>query len=172
MRRVVLIVLVAMVAAIAGYFAASRNNSQEPNSYQNNGRVHIPRPTTEANEPRLKDTEETISKSGDPVSEAVTALLNPKEGDERAIPNGTKLLSLKIDGGVATLDFSSEFNGVRNYGNTRESLAQNSLRKTLAQFPEVQKMLVRVEGKPFESEHTDWTEPISVRDSNASGRTQ
>ena len=26
---------------------------------------------------------------------------------------------------------------------------------------------VLVEGKPFESEHTDWTEPIPVRDDNA-----
>ena len=48
-----------------------------------------------------------------------------------------------------------------------ESLAQNSLRRTLAQFPEVQKMVVLVEGKPFEGEHADWNEPIPVRDENA-----
>src|SRR5258706_12811253 len=161
MRRVVPIVLVVLVAIVVGYFFGMKTGPQDNNTYRADGRVRIPRPEQKDNEVSLKDQEETIPKSGDPVSAAITTLLNPKKEDERAIPEGTRLLSLKIDGGVATMNFSSEFNGVRNFGNTRESLAQNSLRKTLAQFPEVQKMLVRVEGKPFESEHTDWTEPIS-----------
>ena len=110
MRRVVLIVLVVLVAAVVGYFAGSKNTSQDPSPYRNDGHVRIPRPSNENNEVRLNEKEETIPRAGDPVSEAVTALLNPKTGDERAIPEGTKLLSLKVAEGVATMDFSSELN--------------------------------------------------------------
>jgi hypothetical protein len=49
-------------------------------------------------------------------------------------------------------------------GNEGESTAQKALKRTLSQFKQIDKMLVRVEGKPFASEHTDWSSPISVRD--------
>src|ERR1700687_620688 len=125
MRRAVFIVIVVLIAVVLGYVVGLKNNQQGSNSYQNDGNARIPRPEHRDNEANLKDHGETIPKSGDPVNAAVSALLGPKKGEERVVPVGTRLLSLKVDNGIATLDFSSEFNGVRDYGTTQESLAQN-----------------------------------------------
>jgi germination protein M len=79
-------------------------------------------------------------------------------------PAGTQLVGVSLKEGVATLDFSKEFNALANSGDSVESAAQKALRSTLAQFPEVQKMRVTVEGKAFDSQNTDWTTPFPVRD--------
>lgn len=89
-------------------------------------------------------------------------------------PKGTQLRSVDVKDGVATLDFSKEFNALANSGDTTESLAQKALRGALAKFPEIQKMRVTVEGKAFDSQNTDWSTPFSVRDDapNAGGEGQ
>ncbi|MCW3095348.1 MAG: Sporulation and spore germination [Chthonomonadaceae bacterium] len=97
-----------------------------------------------------------------PIKDALTGLLT-KSGSS-PFPKGTQLKSVSVKDGIATLDFSKEFNALANNGDTTESLAQKSLRAALANFPEVQKMRVTVEGKPFDSQNTDWTTPFPVRD--------
>ena len=42
------------------------------------------------------------------------------------------------------------------------------VKRTLAQFPTVKKMRVTVEGKPFDSQATDWSTPFPVREESAS----
>jgi hypothetical protein len=100
-----------------------------------------------------------------PVKDALTGLI-AQEGSS-PFPKGTRLLSVEVKAGVATLDFSKEFNALANNGDTTESLAQKSLRSALAKFPEVQKMRVTVEGKSFDSQNTDWSTPFAVRDSGS-----
>jgi hypothetical protein len=56
-----------------------------------------------------------------------------------------------------------------NMGDTTESHAQKQLRAALAQFPGIEKMHVTVQGKPFDSQTTDWTEPFPVRDAPYEG---
>jgi hypothetical protein len=97
-----------------------------------------------------------------PIKDALTGLL--AQSGSSPFPKGTQLKSVSVKDGVATLDFSKEFNALANNGDTTESLAQKSLCAALAKFPEVQKMHVTVEGKPFDSQNTDWTTPFPVRD--------
>jgi hypothetical protein len=79
-------------------------------------------------------------------------------------PKGTRLLSADLKDRIVTLDFSQEFNGLANSGESVESEAQKELRSALAKIPGVDKMRVTVEGKPFDSQATDWNTPFSVRD--------
>ena len=89
------------------------------------------------------------------------------KGGHSAIPAGTRLLSINVKDGVAILDVSKEFNALADQGESVESKAQKELRATLAQFPEVHKMRLTVEGKPFDSQATDWNTPFPVRDGEA-----
>lgn len=102
-----------------------------------------------------------------PIKDALTALITTQGFPP--FPKGTQLVSLNLKDGVATLDFSKEFNALANSGDSTESAAQKSLRAALAKFPEVQKMRVTVEGKPFDSQNTDWTTPFPVRDGAPAG---
>src|SRR5262249_7808678 len=105
------------------------------------------------------------------VADAVNKLLAEEktpEGLNSPFPKGTRLLSVSITDRVATLDFSKEFNQLADAGETTESMAQKALRKTLSHFYGVEKMRVTVEGKPFESQATDWGTPFRVEDDRMS----
>ncbi len=91
-------------------------------------------------------------------------LAQQSESDHPFIPKGTKLLSADFKDGVASLDFSREFSTLADSGDTVESQAQKALRRALARINGVEKMRVTVEGKPFESQATDWNTPFPVRD--------
>lgn len=168
MRRILLPLFLALLLAALAAFLAGRF-IRPPEQETGPGMVKIVRPHTDGNEPGVQGETVPIPPGSDPVSAALTALVDTTKDPDKphALPSGTRLLSVKVESGVATVDFSKEFNEVRGYGSTRESQAQNALRQTLAQFKDVERMLVLVEGKPFESEHADWTEPIAVRDENA-----
>jgi hypothetical protein len=97
-----------------------------------------------------------------PIKDALTRLL--AEQSSSPFPKGTRLIALDVKEGIAVLDFSKEFHALANSGDTTESMAMKALRSTLGEFPEVQKMRVTVEGKPFDSQNTDWTTPFPVRD--------
>ena len=101
-----------------------------------------------------------------PVRDAITLALKQHAS---LFPKGTELETVSVHDGVATLDFSSEFNKLANMGDTTESEAQKRLRATLAKFPAVEKMVVTVKGKSFDSQMTDWTTPIPVRDAAEAG---
>lgn len=79
------------------------------------------------------------------------------------IPEGTRLLSLKVEKGIAKVDFSREFADNFAGGSEAESLMVSSILTTLGQFPEVKKALIMVEGKPLETlGHLDLSEPMNV----------
>ncbi len=102
-----------------------------------------------------------------PVKDLMVAVM----ADMNAIPfpKGTQLIGFDLKDGVAVLDFSKEFNALANAGDSTESQVQKGLCATLAKFPEVQKMKVTVEGKPFDSQNTDWTTPFPVRSGATDG---
>lgn len=102
-----------------------------------------------------------------PIKEALTGLLT--QTTSSPFPPGTQLIGVSVKEGVATLDFSKEFNALANSGDSVESAAQKSLRSTLAKFPHVQKMRVTVDGKAFDSQNTDWNTPFPVRDGAQKG---
>jgi hypothetical protein len=123
-------------------------------------------PTDSSSQAPLHDTAEAspVSPGKSPLKEAIVSLLKQ---ETKTFPAGTRLKSVDLKDGVASLDFSSEFNGLANMGESGESLAQKRLQATLAQFPTVEKMRVTVEGRPFDSQATDWNTPFSVRRTGA-----
>jgi hypothetical protein len=82
---------------------------------------------------------------------AMNALLDGPGGAERSgglsttIPDGTDLLGLSIKDGVATVDLSREFESGGGSASVLGRLAQ--VVYTLTQFPSVQSVLFRVEGR-------------------------
>jgi len=81
----------------------------------------------------------------------------------RLFPRGTTVESVTVVSGVATVDFSPEFNRLSNMGDSTESAVQKQLRAALSTVPLVEKMKVTVHGKPFDSQMTDWTSPFPVK---------
>jgi len=65
---------------------------------------------------------------------------------ETAIPQGTKLMSIDVSGGVATVDLSPEFDALREPESMNPSLAQ--ITYTLTQFPTIRRVWVAVRGEP------------------------
>jgi hypothetical protein len=95
-----------------------------------------------------------------PIADAVAEAIKK---NPTLFPKGTALQRIRVRGGVAALDFNSEFGKLGNLGDTVESHTQRKLRAALAQFPAVEKMTITVDGKPYDSQTADWTTPIPVR---------
>ncbi len=175
MRRWALFVLI-LAGVVLGVFVATRRvrPQRPPGSYTGNGVVRIPQARVSGNEVDLESKSARITQKGDPIAAALDVLLQAKPGPQqpRIFPEGVRVLGVRVQDGVATINMSEEFNRLKEMGDTPESLAQRALIQTLAQFPQVRSMLVLVNGKPFQSEHSDWTEPIPVRTESTAGAPQ
>jgi len=92
---------------------------------------------------------------------AIEALLAGPTADETSfgltstIPAGTKLESLDVKDGVATVDLSPEFEPLREPAELAENLAQITF--TLTQFSTIQRVWVAVQGEPIGSQ----SEPLT-----------
>jgi len=88
----------------------------------------------------------------------------PKEsGHFPTIPEGTRLLGIRIEGGIAYVDFSKEFVERHPGGSAGETMTIYSIVNTLAEFPSIQRVKFLVGGKEIETlaGHMDLTEPIA-----------
>lgn len=95
---------------------------------------------------------------------AVNALI-AGTGDKGAvsmIPKGTKLRDIKVEQGVAYVDFSQDLVKKFNGGSTGEIMLVASIVNTLTEFPEVKAVQILIEGKKVEtiSGHMDTSEPF------------
>ena len=103
---------------------------------------------------------------------AIDALLagpDPNDSGERllstAIPDGSRLLGLTIDDGIATVDLSSEFESGGGSLSMFTRLGQMVF--TLTQFPTVESVLFEIEGQPvtvFSSEGIVLDGPVGRAD--------
>jgi len=102
---------------------------------------------TNDNEAVIKEIRELSVKDGEVANAAVMALLEgPKDSSLRnAFPEGTKLLSIKIEGNTATVDFSKQFNQVG--GSVAEIVERVSLVNTLTDIKGIEKVKILIEGK-------------------------
>ena len=98
-----------------------------------------------------------------PVRDSITELIKRDAEGDHVFPANVKVNRVTIDKGVASIDFSAEFSQLANSGESVESAAQKCLRNTLSQFKTIEKMRVTVDGKPFDSQATDWFTPFTVR---------
>ena len=74
--------------------------------------------------------------------------------------DGVQLLSVEVKDHVAILNFNEKLNS--GLGSMAESEFASSLQTVYSQFKELDSVLVQVGGKPFESGHFDYSEPLPV----------
>ncbi|MGB9860069.1 MAG: GerMN domain-containing protein [Moorellaceae bacterium] len=86
-----------------------------------------------------------------------------KEGLARTLPEGTRLLGVKVVEGVAYVDFSREFKTKHWGGSAGESMTLYSVVNSLGKLPGIKKVQFLLEGQKEESilGHADTTEPIA-----------
>ncbi len=78
------------------------------------------------------------------------------------IPAGADVASVKVNGGLAMVDFTPEIQ--KGYGSSEESELINGLLKGLAEFDQIQRAQFSVQGQPLESlGHLELLEPVDVR---------
>jgi germination protein M len=114
-----------------------------------------------------KLTEKTVkapSKDASPEEKALSALNAMAEGEGAPLPKGTKALSVKIEGDLATVDLSKEFKDNFSGGSTDEAQTINAVVNTLGQFEGVKKVQLLVEGQKLESlgGGQELTDPLPV----------
>ncbi len=78
------------------------------------------------------------------------------------IPAETKILSVKINEGVASADFSTELQSKHWGGSSGEGMTLNSIANTLTELDSIDKVQLLIEGKKVESlvGHWDTTVPL------------
>jgi germination protein M len=125
----------------------------------------------DVSDPRLFVVERRRQKTEGIGAAALEALLagpvdREANGDvQTAIPEGTRLLGLDIDDGIATVDLSAEFESGGGSLSMQMRLAQ--VVYTLTQFPTVKGVLFRLDGEPvdvFSGEGIVLDHPVSRRD--------
>lgn len=127
------------------------------------------RPVVNLGQPSSGSSGASTTAPSSPTDRLKAALDTDVSAEKNPYPEGTRVLSVKLDGDTAIIDLSSEFKKLGNLGSQGESDAQSALIKCLAKSPEVQKMRVLVEGKLYEGEHSGEWDAIPVRDKVAGG---
>jgi spore germination protein GerM len=107
-----------------------------------------------------------VDKNDNPARTAI-ALLAAEPIDKslmRVMPASTKLLSLKIQDGVAYANFSSNLKRFGG-GSANEILLVAEIVNTLTEFPEIKSVQILIEGKKAETlgGHLDISEPLPFR---------
>ena len=104
-----------------------------------------------------------------PVDDKYTAaakelVAGTKEPGLTAIfPKGVKVLGVKVEGNLATVDFSKELTHKFIGGSTGEQMLVSALVNTMTEFPEIERVLITVEGERIETiaGHLDTSEPFT-----------
>lgn len=163
-RWILVVLVLALLAFGGGYWYASRRPALAPQP------TGVPtKPSVVVYVPRFVDTRTEweakpvpVGEGQDPLRVALEHLLITRD---TPFPSGTRLLDVKVNNGLAEVDFSREL--IDNFpgGSTTEILIMDSLCKTLAQFSDIERVRILVEGKPVDTigDHLDLTEPVPVR---------
>lgn len=114
-----------------------------------------------------------LAHSQSPARDALQALIDT---DHSPIPDGTSLRGIKIADGLATVDFSREFQSHFHGSETQEAQTVNSVLRTLGQFDAIERVQFLVDGKPIDalsqlplSGPLDVLRPTPTRAARASG---
>ncbi|MDO8585740.1 MAG: GerMN domain-containing protein [Armatimonadota bacterium] len=130
----------------------------------NSVRVYIVK--ISGNEARLTPLTYQVAKSADRRKAAIEKqiAISARGGDSAGlIPRGTRVLSLNVDRGLATLDLSREFVNNFHGGSRQESLTVEAILRTLTQFREITRVRILVEGRSVDTlgGHLVLSEPLS-----------
>lgn len=111
--------------------------------------VVIYRPASDGSETLLPEKVKVTHGEKDLVEKTLIALCSTKPQKaiyEDFVPIGTKVLSLKIENGLATADFSKEL-AKKGQGSYQEMMVVYAIVNTLTEFPEIKKVQILVEGQ-------------------------
>lgn len=163
-RWILTVVVLALLAFGGAYWYTSRRPHLAPRPTG-----VVTKPSVIVYVPRFADTRSEWEAKPVPVGEGEDALRVALEHllitRDTPFPQGTRLLRVSVKDGLAEVDFSREL--IDNFpgGSTTEAMIVESLCKTLAQFSDIEKVRILVEGRRVETigEHIDIGEPIPVR---------
>jgi len=153
-----------------GTITAPPSISNNANPPSNNGNTSTPGPKeatvytvdeAHGDDNALAPVKVSLSDPRSPAKSAVQALI---ETNNSPIPSGTRLLGIKIDGGTASVNFSSEFKKNFHGGDEQEAQAVDSVLMTLGQFHTVDRVQFLVEGNSSDTlgGHADLSAPLDV----------
>jgi len=175
--RVVVVILLAACFGLGAYLVTRPKHPAEapppahtaPPSAQKPApapaKLKVYRVALKNNQPVLCPTEVEAEPGKNPAETALTRLIEQGEGADLAnpIPEGTRLLGLKVENGLATVDLSREFKANFAGGSEQEGLTIGAILRTLGQFPEIKRVQILVEGKTIDSlGHLDLSGPLGV----------
>ena len=128
-------------------------------------KVKIYQVNFEGNQATLRPVECEVPGDQDPAEGALRLLF--EQGDEgglvNPIPKGTRLLSLEVKDGLATVNLSREFSDNFTGGSEEEALTIGAILRTLGQFPEIKKVQFKLEGEALDTlGHLDFSGPQDV----------
>lgn len=92
----------------------------------------------------------------------------PGEGElVRTVPASAKILDLKVEDGIAYIDFSPELIADSPGGTLGGAYLIQSLIYTATEFPTVKSVLVTVKGETYSDGHYIWEQPMGRKDHDA-----
>lgn len=115
----------------------------------------------------LKPVDVTINTEDEPIQATLQAFIDQQNTSDlgNPIPEGTRIESVKVDSDLATINFSKEFVDGFAGGSEDESLLIKAIVKTVGQFNNINKIMLKADGKPVNTlGHLDITEPIVIDD--------
>lgn len=95
-----------------------------------------------------------VPAGGDMMKKAVEELVRgpyTNSGVGPALPKGSKLLGLKVEGQTATVDFNAATQKNLNVGSSGEALVIAAVVNTITEFPNVKDVQILIEGQKVES---------------------
>lgn len=167
-QKVFFIVLLAVIAFGAGYWYTSRSPELTPapdtpvrQATKPSVVVYVPHMVENRTEWEAKPV--PVQEDEDALRVALEHLLITRDSP---FPSDTRVLRVGMQNHLAEVDFSRELIDNFEGGSTSEAWILISLQKTLAQFTEVEKVQILVEGKKIDSigGHFDVREPLLVRE--------
>lgn len=110
----------------------------------------------------LVPKEREIEKPKDMVRALIDELKKPDKSAP-VLPEGTELLSHQVKGDNLILNFNQSFANLQ--GSTGEMIAVNSIVNTMTELPEYKSVQLQVEGKPLETGHAIYDQPLPRNES-------
>lgn len=191
----VLIVILIILAALAYHFFRGRPlngppGTQPPAIAVPTGLGRSLPPSADLSTPRKKGLIYVVSPTGGddnnlvpqqvvwhssrrPALDSLNALA---QADNSPLPPGTQIRGINISDGLATVDFTREFQTNFHGGDTQEAQTINSILRTLGQFSSIDRVQIWVEGKPIDalsqlpiSGPLDVIRPETVRQARSGG---
>lgn len=159
-KVIIILICILIIIGIAWYLFSKNNKEDEVLEYEPEEEIskeqeretlvslYFKNKTTGEIEPeaRLIDVKELVK---EPYNTLMNLLIEgPKNSNlEKAIPEGTRVNSMKLEQDVLIIDFSKEFVDNHKQGQIEEQLTIDTIVKTMTELTEVNSVKILIEGE-------------------------